>query len=219
MLPVGRAAEAQARPRGHLVEIEVIHLRLQGAQPGGGMGTPDASDREPSSGEDAGDRQRKGRLAYRTRTAVLPHGLTPDELARRLTWGVHLDQARAPGVGEVVHSTSWRFNPGAGVVLTYVVLPDPDPVAPARTLWEPAVVCSGDARRPAPPVLHEHHVVAHAVRHLADLAGRDPAIIAAAAELDTADLWAAILLQARQIPTGTHAAAHQQAHAAGRRPA
>jgi hypothetical protein len=207
-LPAGRAVGVQ--PRGHTVEVEVIYLRLPGIQPGGAPGRPHAGS---SSGDDATDLERAGRLAYRIRAAVLPHGLAPDALARRLSWGEAVDGPRAPGPGDLVHSTSWRFAPGTGIVLTYVVLPDPEPGAPARPLREPAVVCSGDPHRPAPPVLHEHHVVAHAVHHLAELAVRDPAIRAAAAQPATADLWSAIAAVARRIPTGTHAAAHQQAHA------
>jgi hypothetical protein len=214
VLPAARIAGAQAESRGHPVQVEVIYLRLQGALPGGDSGGPgDGSSTRDEAAEGRGPAQ----LAYRTRAASLPRGLTPDELARRLSRGEGVDDPRATGVGEVIHSTSWRFDPVAGVVLTYVVLPDPGPAAPARILHEPAVVCSGDPRRPAPPVLHDHHIVAHAVRHLADLAGRDPAIITAAREPASADLWTAIIDVAQRIPTGTHVAAHQQAHADGRR--
>jgi hypothetical protein len=195
----------------HPVCVEVIHLRLH---PGG---------------QDAGCAptvQARGGavLAYRYQIATLPAGDTPDQLARHLAGGVgepHPKESagavrggiRCGGV-RVVHSTSWRYDPTAGVVLTYAALPDPDPAACAQLLLEPSVVCSGDPLAPAPPLLHDHHVAAHAVRHLADLAERDPAVAATTADPDLTDLWAAILATAARTPTGTHAQAHRSAHTA-----
>ncbi|WP_340290965.1 hypothetical protein [Aquipuribacter hungaricus] len=130
------------------VHVEVLLLRLV-STPGGGPA-----------------------LASRTVRAPLGDG-TPDEVARRLatrpavTDRAVVDRAattRPDADLELLHSTSWRFEPGEGVVLTYAALPDPDPTAPAVPLLHPAVVSSGDPVRPQPDLLHPHHVVAHAVR-------------------------------------------------------
>ena len=147
-------------------------------------------------------------LAYRT--VRVPIGAsTPDEVARR---------ACTPAGGgqpvDVLHSTSWRHEPGAGVVLTYAALPDPDPGAPAVPLVRPSVVSSGDPLRPQPEFLHPHHVVAHAVRHLVELAGRDPGVRTAAAVPARRATWAVMTDEAHRMPTGTHAQTHAAAGAA-----
>ena len=105
----------------------------------------------------------------------------------------------------VLHSTSWRQETGT-VVLTYAALPDPDETSPAVPLTAPSVVAGGTSLRPSPEVLHLHHVVAHAVRHLSDLAVRDPVVRAAADRRP--ELWQAVLATAVGIPTGTHDVAH-----------
>ena len=115
----------------------------------------------------------------------------------------------------MVHSTSWRYEPGVGVVLTYVAVPDPDPGAPAVELFAPTVVCSDDAVRPQPRDLHGHHVAAHAVRHLRDLADRDPTVAAAAQHADHSDLWSCIRHVAGSVPTLTYGDAHAPARTAG----
>jgi hypothetical protein len=102
---------------------------------------------------------------------------------------------------DVSHSTSWRWEDGS-VVLTYALVPDPAPGPTVRHLHDPAVVWSGDPTRPSPPALHEHHVVAHAVRHLAGLIGTDPGIARVAAE-DRTGLWAAIAWHA-DLPVARH---------------
>lgn len=150
----------------------------------------------------------QGALLYRVVRAPLPAGATPDEAARE----------HAGGDVDVLHSTSWRHQDGR-IVLTYAALPDPRPDRPATALWQPAIMSSGDPRVPTPPGLHLHHVAAHAVRHLAELAGRDPAVVTAAGDSADQDLWAAVAAAAARIPTGTHALAHRAAAAAYRPPA
>jgi hypothetical protein len=151
-------------------------------------------------------------LGYQVRRDALGAGEEPDEAARRL----------APATGlEVLHSTSWRFEAGR-VVLTYAAVAAGEPRAPGDVLplQEPAVLSSGDPLAPAPPALHLHHVVAHAVRHLAQLAGSDPAVAAAASRSAAPELWTAIREASRDMPTGTHAEAHRAAvrRRAGRTP-
>lgn len=147
-------------------------------------------------------------------------GLTDDEL---LTWQL-LRGALGPGspddaalelagaaTGPVCHSTSWRDDDGT-LVLTYaVVSAAPTPGSAGAVLREPSVVCSEDPLRPAPAVLHAHHVVAHAVRHLSDLADRDPVVAAALA--DQPRLLAALRRAAAGMPVAPHAEAHALAHA------
>jgi hypothetical protein len=142
------------------------------------------------------------RLTWQVRRA--PLGLrAPDDAALALA---------GTAAGPVCHSTSWRDDDGT-VVLTYAVLRPPGPV-PGRSvvLEEPSVVCSQDPRRPTPPVLHVHHVVAHAVRHLSDLADRDPVVSAALGEQP---LMARAL---RSAALGTPVAPHAEAHALARLP-
>jgi hypothetical protein len=141
-------------------------------------------------------------LGYRVRAAALGGGETPDDAARRLAPASAL---------EVLHSTSWRFEAGR-VVLTYAAVPAaPAPHADVIPLQEPSVLSSGDPLVPAPPALHLHHVVAHAVRHLAQLAEHDPGVRAAAARSEVPEVWSAITEAAREMPTGTHAATHRAA--------
>ena len=144
------------------------------------------------------------RLGYRVRRDRLRGSEAPDAAARRLA-----RDATAPHGPEVLHSTSWRYEAGR-VVLTYAALPAAagDDTLP---LEDPAVLSSGDPTAPAPPALHLHHVVAHAVRHLAQLAAHDPAVSRAAGDSRVPDLWQAIHEAARDMPTGTHAETHRAA--------
>lgn len=137
-------------------------------------------------------------VGYRTIRGRLQEGEDPDAGALRIVG------TSAP---ELCHSTSWRFERPGTVVLSYAVLPDPQPGEPALPLRSPSVLCSGDPGRPTPPVLHAHHVVAHAVRHLAYLAEHDPAIAAVA----TGPLWSTIRAVAERMPTGTHPEVHRRA--------
>lgn len=140
-------------------------------------------------------------LCYRTLRRRLAEGETPDDVAL-LVAGDH---------PTVSHSTSWRYEPPGLVVLTYAVLPDPDTDVAAVPLVGPAVVCSGNPARPTPANLHGHHIAAHAVRHLAYLARHDPAIANVARSSRHQELWETLHAVAAGIPSGTHAAAHQQA--------
>ncbi len=151
---------------------------------------------------------REGGLAYRTVRRRLDDGSTPDLLAA---------SACGDGGVRVLHSTSWRHTAEEGVVLTYAALPDPDLSVGAQDLLAPAVVSSGDPLRPTPDQLHPHHVAAHAVRHLAELAGRDPAVRTAAdhpRDESERELWRRVRDLAPSVPTGTHDVAHAAARTA-----
>lgn len=142
-------------------------------------------------------------LRYRFAAATVSNGSCPDDVAAALA-GVD----RPGSLVGVLHSTSWRHEARGGLVLTYAALPDPDLTAPATALTSPSVVASGDPLRPSPDLVHAHHIAAHAVRHLADLAERDPAISAVARRPEHRSLWQAMSTVAATTPTGTHAEVH-----------
>lgn len=145
-----------------------------------------------------------GSLCYRTARRPLGDGERPDDAALALA-EIEDGNRRA-----VCHSTSWRHEDGS-VVLTYAVVPDPAPDRPATPLRAPAVVCSGDPLRPAPADLHAHHVVAHAVRHLAYLVDTDPAVAASAQAPQVHSPWPAIKATGAGIPAAVHDTAHRLA--------
>ena len=150
-----------------------------------------------------------GSLAYRVEQRPWSPGGTPDQAALDLAGLVPGGTA----AGTVSHSTSWRFVTPDQVILTYAVLPDPEPARAATPLIEAGVVCSGDALLPAPPQLHDHHVAAHAVRHLAYLVEHDPAVGAAASAQP--DLWAVVTAYGVRTPVGTHGEVHAMANGHG----
>jgi hypothetical protein len=117
------------------------------------------------------DDQLRWRVAY----GDLPTGWPPDARARELA-GLG---ATVP-TATVVHSTSWRPSPD-GLILTYVVLPDPDPAGAIvhAVPTDATVVCSPDASVPTPAVVAVEHVLAHALRHLSLVARTSPAVMAA----------------------------------------
>lgn len=111
-----------------------------------------------------------GRWCYRHLTTAPAAGEAPDRAARRLA-GVPADAART-----VVHSTSWRYEAGGRVVLSYAVCPDPWPNLPATPLPEPRVARGGGPATPTPDVVRPEHVAAHALGHLALLLDTDPVV-------------------------------------------
>ncbi len=121
-----------------------------------------------------------GGLAYRWLRGSAPLASSPDECARALTGYAH----------GVCHSTSWRLEAPGALVLTYAALPDSCLDEPAEPLRTALVVSSGEPLQPAPAEMAGSHVAAHAVRHLADLAGRDPAVQQVAKQ--NPELWSAI---------------------------
>lgn len=125
-----------------------------------------------------------GRLTYRLRSATLREREHPDACALALS-GLPGDEPGVPG-GPLLHSTSWRFDPG-GVVLTYAALPDPDPTGALPLLSPPELAASVDALAPSPPAVAAEHVVVHACRHLAWLRRTDPLVRTLAVDLP--ELW------------------------------
>jgi hypothetical protein len=126
-------------------------------------------------------------LGWRAVRSTLPTGCRPDARARELA-GLDSDVPAAT----VVHSTSWRPISG-GLILTYVVLPDPNPAGCSVHMVpaEARVICSADAAAPSPPVVDAEHVLAHALRHLSLVARTNPAVAAAVATHPR--LWDAVL--------------------------
>lgn len=124
-------------------------------------------------------------LTYRSTRAELVDRDHPDVLARALS-GFDLSM---PPAGGLLHSTSWRFGSG-GVVLTYVGLPDPDPLAACRLDPRAGIAHSGDRLTPSPEAIDPENVAAHACRHLSFLRHTDPLVAVEAERLP--ELWALI---------------------------
>lgn len=146
--------------------------------------------------------QEQAGLIYEVAETSLAPTEHPDEAALRMAW----PRGAAPQ-GSICHSTSWRRAEDGTLVLTYAA----GPVRPrggSLLVW-PAVVTSGDALRPHPAVMHGHHVVAHAVLHLAELARRDPTVRALAD--DQPLFWARLADIAADTPTAEHDHAHDLA--------
>ncbi len=143
-----------------------------------------------------------GDLRYRVRSARAPVCAAPDQVA--------LDLADLPpdARGAVVHATSWRYEDAGHVVLTYAAVPS-SPRAGDAVLVGVGVVSSTDPVRPRPPGLHQHHVVAHAARHLAYLAVHDPTVGRAAQAAPAC--WAALAEAVRAMPAGGHEDGHELA--------
>lgn len=113
----------------------------------------------------AGDRW----LCRRALTRPRP-GETPDEAARRLS-GVRADDPHT-----ILHSTSWRHEPGGRIVLTYAVCPDPSPWLPAAEVPDLEIARGAAPATPSPDRVAVSNVIAHAVRHLAFLMAEDPVV-------------------------------------------
>ncbi|WP_117211052.1 hypothetical protein [Allorhizocola rhizosphaerae] len=123
--------------------------------------------------------ERDGCLRYRRLVADLREGVHPDDAARALSG------LTACTPGGVLHSTSWRYEPGA-IVLTYAALPDPRADLPTALVQTDAVA-TGAPLAPSPARLDIDAVAAHACRHLAQLAVTDYGIAGAAKAQP--DLW------------------------------
>lgn len=114
-------------------------------------------------------------LRWRVASGYLPSGCRPDTRAHELA-----GLATSVPTATVVHSTSWRAAAG-GLVLTYAVAPDPEPVEGLVRAVPPdaGIVCSTQAAAPSPSVVAVEHVLAHALRHLSMVARTSPAVVAA----------------------------------------
>jgi len=107
------------------------------------------------------------KLEWRRVEGAIQKNEKPDEAALRL-----LSLGSSPFDG-MCHSTSWRFETENRIVLTYAVIPDPDPGSAACVLSGDVILASIDPLRPAPPNLRTEHIALHAVHHLAELSRRD----------------------------------------------
>ncbi len=109
-----------------------------------------------------------GQLGFRVIRAPLGSD-HPDRCARRL--------AGLPAAGPaLLHSTSWRYDQGGAVVLSYVAAPEVRPELPARPLPDVVIALSAAPDRPAPVRIGVRNVAAHGVRHLAMLMRTDPVV-------------------------------------------
>jgi len=121
-----------------------------------------------------------GRLGHRWVRGRVGSEDSPDELAVEL----------ASCTAGLCHSTSWRREATGRLVLTYAALPDHCLDEPATPLPVPLVLTGGEALRPSPAEVDRAHVAAHAVRHLDDLAVRDPVVVELVRQ--DAPIWLAV---------------------------
>ena len=135
----------------------------------------------------------RGRLGYRVVAGSAAPAAAPDQVA--------LELAALPpdAAGVVVHATSWRYEDAGHLVLTYAAMPC-DPRPGDTPLVGVGVLSSDDPLLPAPAGLHEHHVVAHAARHLGYLARHDRTVRACAAAAPRP--WQALQQAVRDMPVG-----------------
>lgn len=113
---------------------------------------------------------------YRRSAGPLAPRTDPDAAARAV---VRLD----PMATTILHSTSWRYESSGTLILTYALLPDPDPsVAGAEPLRSLELARGTHPAGPAPAHVSVRHVAAHALRHLALLARTDPVVASALGE-------------------------------------
>ena len=109
----------------------------------------------------------EGGLAFRVLAGELGGGRHPDAVARGL-----LGLSRDTG-DHLLHSTSWRHEPGGRVVLTYACCPDPRPDLRAVPLRGETPARGEGPASPSPRRPRIEQVAAHAVRHLAFLRHTD----------------------------------------------
>jgi hypothetical protein len=114
-------------------------------------------------------------VRYIRKTAPLGGGANPDDIVRALRRPNPADAFAIP-TPTLVHSTSWRWEPHGGLVLTYLAFGDevrPGAGEP-HELRRDELVGSGPTRplRPRPDVIREVHVLTHALRHIALLLSR-----------------------------------------------
>lgn len=105
-------------------------------------------------------------LRYVRREAPVEDGLDPDDVV----WALLEPRHGIPGpAASVVHSTSWRWEEGSIVILTYVACARglELPLEPVRHLAREAVTfCGAHPLRPRPERIREEDVLAHAIRHM-----------------------------------------------------
>jgi len=131
-------------------------------------------------------------LMFRHVTKDVPPGQSPDDAALELA----APDPEEPGC--VCHSTSWRLQAPAVLVLTYAALPDSNPHGAVPLVLEP-IVAAGDSTCPQPEDLTVQSVATHAVRHLALLGREDPTIRECVRHAP--DLWRCIMETAAQATT------------------
>ena len=104
----------------------------------------------------------EGRLRYRrVEGRLYADDANVDDVVLNLV-GIH-----GGGQGVWSHSTSWHRNDIGNVVLTYALLPDPDPdLGVLRMIPDTGEMPKRDSDHPTPDVLSSDEVARHAVSHL-----------------------------------------------------
>lgn len=102
--------------------------------------------------------------------------INPDSAAQSLLDSLGFPNA-VPGSIALVHSTSWRFEEGGRLVLTYLAycrLTPPDPRIPLTLpCIETECAVQSDPLNPRPREIRTLHVLSHGLRHLSFLVQQD----------------------------------------------
>ncbi|MDO5652666.1 MAG: hypothetical protein Q4G39_00970 [Brachymonas sp.] len=99
---------------------------------------------------------------------------TPDQAVHALVHGCSKDKD-ACLQRYLAHSTSWRFEAPDVLVLSYIVCPETQDDDHERQAWQETFLHElqlAHSHHPAdthPPMIEQHHVLSHALRHLAFL--------------------------------------------------
>jgi hypothetical protein len=135
---------------------------------------------------------RNGQLLFRSTTRAVEPGEAPDDVA----WSVADVDPNEPG--RLCHSTSWRVDAPATLVLTYAALPGRATAEAIKLRLDP-IVAADDSTRPQPDALSLQSIATHAVRHLALLSSEDPTVRRCVPHAPA--LWRCLVEESRRIAT------------------
>jgi|GEM_PF-3954934 len=100
-------------------------------------------------------------------------GGDPDERVRHLIMDIGDEGVAVKRDLCFIHSTSWRYEHGQTIVLTYLAYSDrmtfSEGIATVFSLTDAPLATSADPGRPRPTEIREEQVAAHAIRHLSFL--------------------------------------------------
>ena len=102
----------------------------------------------------------------------------PDKTVQGLIQNKFYETPRMIQEDYIIHSTSWRYEDGGEIVLTYIIYSDHlnFDTLECKTLKisDLRISSNPDIKRPRPDVITEANVVAHAIRHICYLVNKEP---------------------------------------------
>lgn len=121
-----------------------------------------------------------GKIVYtKNLVTITDENTNPDELVYQ-TLKEEFPHLAANQQTLLIHSTSWRFEKPAKLIVTYLVYSEEFCLGHRQTSLMPlehlAIAKSDQAQKPRPNVLEDQHVISHAFRHLSFLVKNDPAV-------------------------------------------